>query len=70
MEANPFSWVYFRYEGIFKFCKECGCVGHNRGRCHLSAYDTARLIQRRVGSFERDGMTVLQTQSSIPLYTI
>ena len=69
IEGNRLSWVYFRYEGIFKFCKECGCVGHNTGRCQLSAYDAAMLIQRRVRGFEDDGMTVLQTQSGIPLYT-
>lgn len=69
IEGNRVSWVYFRYEGIFKFCKECGCVGHKTGRCTLSAYDARRLIQRRVQGFENDGMTVLQTQSGIPLYT-
>ena len=69
LEGNRVSWVYFRYEGIYKFCKECGCVGHNTGRCTLSAFDAQRIIQRRVHGFENNGMTVLQTQSGIPLYT-
>lgn len=44
-------------------------MGHNTGRCQFSAYDAARIIQRRVRGFEDDGMIVLQTQSGIPLYT-
>ena len=65
LEGNCVTWIYFRYEGIFKFCKECGCVGHNTGRCNLSAHDA----QRRVQTFEEDGMTVLCTNDGIPLYT-
>lgn len=69
LEDNTVSWAYFRYEGIYKFCKECGCVGHNTGRCNLSAYDANRILQRRVRAFEEDGMTVLRNGEGIPLYT-
>ena len=69
LEDRQVTWVYFRYEGIFKFCKECGCVGHNTGRCNLSAYDAHRILQRRVQDLEDDGMTVLRTSAGIPLYT-
>ena len=68
-EGDRVSWVFFRYEGVFRFCKECGCIGHNTGRCNLSAFDATRIIQRRVRELERDGMMVLQTHSGIPLYT-
>lgn len=62
-------WIYFRYEGVFKFCKECGCVCHNTGRCPLSAYEAQRIILRRVQEFEDNSMLILQTHEDIPLYT-
>ena len=70
MHDGKVVWIYFRYEGVFKFCKECGCVGHNTGRCPLSAYEAQRLIQRRIQAFEDSGMLILQTQENLPLYTI
>ena len=69
LEGNRVVWMYFRYEGVFKSCKECGCVGHNTGRCPLSAYEARRMILRRVQDFEESGMLVLQTQEGFPLYT-
>lgn len=69
LEDNRVSWVSFRYEGIYRFCKECGCVGHNTDRCNLSAYDAQRIVQRRLHEFEEAGMVVLRTKEGIPLYT-
>ena len=68
LDDNCATWVYFRYEGIYKFCKECGYVGHHTGRCNLSAYDAQRIIRRRLHEFEDHGMTILQAPSEIPLY--
>lgn len=69
LDDNRATWVYFRYEGIYKFCKECGCVGHHTGCCNLSAFDAQRIIRRRLHEFEDHGMTTLQAPSEIPLYT-
>lgn len=69
LDEQRVSWVDFRYEGIFKFCKECGCVGHNIGKCPLSSYEAQRLIQRRMSYFENHGMNILHTQDGTPLYT-
>ena len=69
IEGNRVVWIYFRYEGFYKFCKECGCVGHNTGRCPLSAYEARRIIMRRIHDFEESGMIVLQTHGNLPLYT-
>lgn len=69
LEDDRVSWVYFRYEGIYKFCKECGCVCHNTSRCNLSAYDAHRMIQRRVRDLEDKGMLIIRTNEGIPFYT-
>lgn len=68
LDDNWVSWVYFRYEGIYRFYKECGCVGHNTGRCNLAAYDAQRIIQRHLHEFEEAGMAILRTEEGIPLY--
>lgn len=66
---NRVAWVYFCYEGIFKFCKDCGCVGHNTSRCPLSLYKAQRLISSHMQDFEDHGMLVLQTHEGFPLYS-
>uniref|UniRef100_A0A803MKD0 CCHC-type domain-containing protein n=1 Tax=Chenopodium quinoa TaxID=63459 RepID=A0A803MKD0_CHEQI len=67
-EFDPI-WVYFRYEGVFMFCKKCGMVGHFREFCHASDYVAARRIQSRMEAFEEQGLTVLYNPNNRPLYT-
>ena len=69
LDDGQVVWVYFRYEGVFKFCKQCGCVGHHTGRCPMSAYDAHHLIHRRFLEFEHDGLTLMFGPMETPLYT-
>lgn len=46
-------WVYFRYEGVFRFCKKCGCAGHYTRSCNLSDYEARRRIRVRVANLEQ-----------------
>uniref|UniRef100_A0A803N9U8 Zinc knuckle CX2CX4HX4C domain-containing protein n=1 Tax=Chenopodium quinoa TaxID=63459 RepID=A0A803N9U8_CHEQI len=45
-------WVYFRYEGVFMFCKKCGMVGHFKEFCHSLDYVAARRVTSRMEAFE------------------
>lgn len=69
LDEEHVVWVYFRYEGVYKFCTECCLVGHYTGRCTLSAYDARRIINRHMREFEESGVTVLQGQNKALLYT-
>uniref|UniRef100_A0A803N8R1 DUF4283 domain-containing protein n=1 Tax=Chenopodium quinoa TaxID=63459 RepID=A0A803N8R1_CHEQI len=67
-EFDPL-WVYFRYEGVFLFCKKCGVVGHDKEFCHFSDYVAARRVHARLEEFEAQGYTVLFNPNNRPLYT-
>lgn len=54
---------------VYSSFKISGCIGHNTSRCPLSAYKSQRLIEERLHDLENHGMTVLQTQEDVPLYT-
>lgn len=38
-------WLYFCYEGVFHFCKKCGCVGHCASACAISDYESQKRIR-------------------------
>uniref|UniRef100_A0A803MU90 Zinc knuckle CX2CX4HX4C domain-containing protein n=1 Tax=Chenopodium quinoa TaxID=63459 RepID=A0A803MU90_CHEQI len=48
-------WIFFRYEGVFRFCKKCGCVGHLREFCKYSDYVAARRIHARMEALRLKG---------------
>lgn len=61
--------IYFRYEGVFKFCKSCGCVGHSTVRCNYSQFEANRRIHNRLSEFEKSGFKVLYGLLNSQYYT-
>lgn len=45
-------WIYFWNEGVYKFCKTCGCVGHSTIRCTDSQFEANIRIHKRPLEFE------------------
>lgn len=62
-------WVDFRYEGIFKFCKKCVCIGHYPSHCNLSTHAAHSRIRRKLEAFDMIGYRVLVGPMNIPYYT-
>uniref|UniRef100_A0A803ME52 Zinc knuckle CX2CX4HX4C domain-containing protein n=1 Tax=Chenopodium quinoa TaxID=63459 RepID=A0A803ME52_CHEQI len=69
VQGDRVIWVYFRYEGVFRFCKRCSCVGHSTRNCNLRSDVAARRLLRRLGAVERDGLRVLHGPLDYPYYT-
>uniref|UniRef100_A0A803LXS3 Zinc knuckle CX2CX4HX4C domain-containing protein n=1 Tax=Chenopodium quinoa TaxID=63459 RepID=A0A803LXS3_CHEQI len=73
VQGDRVIWVYFKYEGVFRFCKTCGCVGHSTSNCNLRSEVAARRLLRRLGAVERDGrnwglnLTRLEEPEDIPI---
>lgn len=57
--GNEMVWIYFRYEGVFNFCKTCGRVGHYTLGCPDSDEDAQRKIRHRIQCLEAQGQHVL-----------
>lgn len=69
LDGGQMVWVYFRYEGVFKFSKKCGCVGHYTSHCRYSAYDAHSWIRRKIASLESNGFRVLSGPMNLPYYS-
>ncbi|KNA14740.1 hypothetical protein SOVF_104690 [Spinacia oleracea] len=62
-------WVYFRYEGVFKFCKKCGLMGHYTSKCRTSDYQAYTRITCRLERLGNAGFTTNFRPTHIPLYS-
>lgn len=40
-------WVSLNYEGVFRFCKMCGRVGHNSQACSLTQHQARHVLAKR-----------------------
>uniref|UniRef100_A0A803M8G9 Zinc knuckle CX2CX4HX4C domain-containing protein n=1 Tax=Chenopodium quinoa TaxID=63459 RepID=A0A803M8G9_CHEQI len=69
VEGDRVVWVFFRYEGIFKFCKSCGFVGHSEKRCKVKKEISTRRLRCRLSALERRRLRVLYGPGQQAYYT-
>ncbi|KNA24931.1 hypothetical protein SOVF_011120 [Spinacia oleracea] len=69
LEGDREQWVYLKYEGVFRFCKKCGCAGHSTSRCLMDEGVAERRIQSRIQGMEGSGLRVLFGPTDYPVYT-
>ncbi|XP_074310242.1 uncharacterized protein LOC141646048 [Silene latifolia] len=63
------QWISFSYEGVFRFCKTCGLVGHRISFCPSSKDAGARAIRARLDDLAARGLVVLHGPPGSPFYT-
>lgn len=69
LQEGQAVWVYFRYEGVFKFCKKCGLVGHYTSNCRAMDYEAYTRITSRLQRLEFAAFTTIFGPTNIPLYS-
>ncbi|KNA16570.1 hypothetical protein SOVF_087610 [Spinacia oleracea] len=66
---DHYKWVYFRYEGIFNFCQNCGKVGHRRPHCRVPENQGKAEIESRLKGICGLNFDFMAEQPNPPLYT-
>lgn len=59
----------FRYEGVFKFCKKCGLLGHYISNCRTTNYGSYTRITSCLDRLEKAGFKPIVGPSNFPLYS-
>ncbi|XP_074283125.1 uncharacterized protein LOC141607670 [Silene latifolia] len=63
------QWIGFSYEGVFRFCKTCGQVGHRVLFCPSGKVRGARDIQSRLDELSSRGLMVLHGPPGSSFYS-
>lgn len=66
---NRATWVRFKYEGIYRFCKKCGFVGHGQDTCAKEQDEVTFHLERRFRKLHESGARVLFGPTDVPLYS-
>ena len=69
LDAERVIWVYFRYKGVYMFCKKCGRVGPALVATTSPHMMHQRVVHWRIQEFETGGMKILHGLGDIYLYT-
>ncbi|KAH7854975.1 hypothetical protein Vadar_019767 [Vaccinium darrowii] len=69
MEQGNLAWVQFGYERVFKFCYQCGCIGHQEYRCPHSYEEATDMIHRRIHATRTDPKSNFWVTPELDLYS-
>ncbi|XP_074314339.1 uncharacterized protein LOC141649551 [Silene latifolia] len=62
-------WIGFSYEGVFRFCKTCGLLGHRVSFCPSGKVHGSRGIRTRLNELAARGLQVLHGPPGSSFYT-
>ncbi|XP_074313509.1 uncharacterized protein LOC141648685 [Silene latifolia] len=69
IDDRTHQWIGFSYEGVFRFCKTCGEVGHRVSFCPSGKIHGARRIRARMEELSASGLMVLHGPPGSRFYT-
>ncbi|XP_074265845.1 uncharacterized protein LOC141588296 [Silene latifolia] len=63
------QWIGFSYEGVFRFCRTCGLLGHRVSFCPSGKVHGSRGIQARLNELTARGLQVLHGPPGSSFYS-